>query len=198
MIFLFGCRLIGHIGLPEGTNAVLSICLPATKVTSLNIIQRSAKYKCTWTYFPMRWCNLMVTSRAFSITVSGIYEKCTGSPLKCCPPMLKNTFACVNTCKKKWWQQTNGKKRMKCQFDIEMEWQKRIQCIFDWPLIQSKWNIRMERDERVMATHIVNWRWNWISLARRCHVLVISRCNSIKLQAHSSSDNASFSSVAVK
>lgn len=79
------------------------IYLPATKVTSLSIIQRSAKYKCTCTYFPMRWCNLMVTSRAFSITVSGIYEKCTGSPLKCWPPMLKNTFACVNTWNLKWF-----------------------------------------------------------------------------------------------
>lgn len=73
------------------------IHLPVIKVTSLNIIQRDAKYKCTWRYFPMRWCNFMVTSRAFSITVSGIYEKWTGSPLKCCPPMLKKTLACTKT-----------------------------------------------------------------------------------------------------
>lgn len=110
--FSFKCRLIGRTLGGDGVYKCICISsgLPATKVTSLSIIQRSAKYKCTCTYFPMRWCNLMVTSRAFSITVSGMYEKCTGSPLKCCPPMLKNTFACVNTCIWKrneieWWKE---------------------------------------------------------------------------------------------
>lgn len=91
---------------------------PVTNDTSLSIIHRSAKYKWTWTYFPMRWCNLIVTSRAFSITVSGMYEKCTGSPMKCWPPMLKKAFAWTNT-----WQKWITEWFLIAEIEIRRKWQ---------------------------------------------------------------------------
>jgi hypothetical protein len=87
--------------------------------TSLSIIQRNAKYKCTCIYLPNLWCNLMVTSRAFSITTSGMYEKWTGSLLKCWPPILKKTFACTKTCKtKKYYEIKSVRKCIKNNWKV--------------------------------------------------------------------------------
>lgn len=97
-LFSFQQIFIGLPSLQKINKMKIKWCLPVMKVTSLSMIQRNAKYKCTWTYRPMRWCNLIVTSRACSITVSGMYEKCTGSPVKYWPPILKNTLAWTNTC----------------------------------------------------------------------------------------------------
>lgn len=46
--------------------------LPETNDISDSIIHLTAKYKFIFKYLPTRWCSLMVTSRAWSIMVSGI------------------------------------------------------------------------------------------------------------------------------
>lgn len=45
---------------------------PDINEISDSIIHFTAKYKLIFKYLPTRWCNLIVTSRAWSITVSGI------------------------------------------------------------------------------------------------------------------------------
>lgn len=82
---------------PKEVAALPKYNLPDMNVISLSMIQRAAKYKCNCRYLPKRWCNLIVTSRAWSNTTSGMYENCTGSPIYWRPPMLKKTLACTKT-----------------------------------------------------------------------------------------------------
>lgn len=87
--------------------------LPDMNVISLSMIQRAAKYKCNCRYLPKRWCNLIVTSRAWSNTTSGMYENCTGSPIYWRPPMLKKTLACTKTCGREGERRKRNEKGMR-------------------------------------------------------------------------------------
>lgn len=109
------CQTPKNVSYTQRSGEVLFVALPKynlpdMNVISLSMIQRAAKYKCNCRYLPKRWCNLIVTSRAWSNTTSGMYENCTGSPIYWRPPMLKKTLACTKTCGREGERRTKKRK----------------------------------------------------------------------------------------